>query len=186
MPPKQKITKEMLLTQAFQIAREQGIDAVTSRSVAAATGCSIQPVFSHFATMEELRQATFRYASEKMMQEVLLHQNEPDFMQRTAYWFLDMARNESNLFKALYLSNNYSGTNLWDIMMEWEAGKKMISGLAMKYEISDEVCKDIFMRSFFLLYGIATMVTTGQMDIANEDAYDMLARTTREMVEGLK
>lgn len=186
MPPKQKITKEMLLTHAFQIAKEQGIDAVTSRSVAAAAGCSIQPVFSHFSTMEELRQATFRYASEKLMQEILQHQGELDFMRRTAYWFLDMARSGTNLFKALYLSNNYSGTNLWTVVMEWDDGKRMISGWAKKYQISDEVCKDIFMRSFFLLYGIATMVATGQMDITNEAAYDMLARTTREMVEGLK
>ncbi len=186
MPPKQKITKETLLMHAFQIASEQGIDAVTSRSVAAAAGCSIQPVFSHFSTMEELRQATFRYASEKMMQEILRHQSEPDFMKRTAYWFLDMARNGTNLFKALYLSNNYSGTNLWDHMMDWEISKEMISGWAVKYKISDEVCKDIFMRSFFLLYGIAAMVATGQMDITNEEAYDMLMRTTGEMVGGLK
>ena len=59
MPPKQKITEEILLSHAFQIAKEQGIDAVTSRSVAKSVGCSIQLVFSHFPTMEELRQATF-------------------------------------------------------------------------------------------------------------------------------
>jgi AcrR family transcriptional regulator len=59
MARKQSITKESLLDHAFKIAEEQGILAVTSRSVAQAAGCSIQPVFSHFPTMEELRKQTF-------------------------------------------------------------------------------------------------------------------------------
>lgn len=62
MPPRQKITKEILLDHAFQIAESKGISAVTSRSVAKSVGCSIQPVFSQFPTMEDLRQATFEYA----------------------------------------------------------------------------------------------------------------------------
>lgn len=185
MPPKQKITEENLLFHAFQIAKEQGIDAVTSRSVAKAVGCSIQPVFSHFPTMEELRQATFRYASNKLMQDILQYQNEPDFMARTNYWFLNLARNERNLFELLYLSDSYSNTNLWDVMMEWESNKKMVSAMADKYKISEKECKDIFLRGFFLLYGIATMIATNRMNISSEEAFDMMTRTTQEMVKGL-
>lgn len=185
MPPKQKITEEILLSHAFQIAKEQGIDAVTSRSVAKSVGCSIQPVFSHFPTMEELRQATFRYASEKLMEEILQYQNEPDFMARTNYWFLNLARNEPNLFELLYLSNSYSTGSLWDVMMEWESNKRMVSAMADKYGISEKECKDIFLRGFFFLYGIATMIATNRMDISNEEAFDMMTRTTQEMVKGL-
>ncbi len=185
MPPKKKITEEMLLSQAFHIAREQGIDAVTSRSVAAAVGCSIQPVFSHFATMEELRKATFRYASEKMMQDILQYQAEPDFMEKTCCFFLNLARNESNLFHALYLSNNYSQTNLWDVMLEWEVNKKMFASLASKDGIAEKECKDVFMRGFYLLYGIATMIATKQTELSNEEVIDMVKRTTGEMLNGL-
>ncbi len=186
MPPKQKIKKEDLLNSAFKILKEQGIDAVTSRSVAKETGCSIQPVFSQFPSMEELRKATFRYASEKMMQEILQHQEEPDFMKRTNHWFLDLARDETNLFKALYLSNNYQNTNLWEVMLEWESNRNMIATRAAKYGISESACKDIFLRGFFMLYGIAAMIATKQMDISNDEALDMVTRTTQEMVKGLK
>ena len=50
MPPKQRITKEILLEHAFKIAESHGIASVTSRSVAKAVGCSIQPVFTQFPT----------------------------------------------------------------------------------------------------------------------------------------
>lgn len=80
MPPRRKITKEMLLDHAFQIAESKGISAVTSRSVAKSVGCSVQPVFSQFPSMEELRQATFDYACNKFVDEVLVFENQPDFM----------------------------------------------------------------------------------------------------------
>ena len=83
MPPKQKIKKADLLEHAFKIAEEKGIDAVTSRSVAKSAGCSIQPVFSHFPTMEELRQATFDYACNKFVLEILAFEKLPDFLPRT-------------------------------------------------------------------------------------------------------
>ena len=119
------------------------------------------------------------------MQEILQYQNEPDFMARTNYWFLNLARNEPNLFELLYLSNSYSTGSLWDVMMEWESNKRMVSAMADKYGISEKECKDIFLRGFFLLYGIATMIATNRMDISNEEAFDMMTRTIQEMAKGL-
>ena len=66
MPPKQKITIEMILEHAFKIA-------------------------------EELHQATFDYAGNKFVQEILAFENQPDFLQRTTKWVLDLARNKPNL-----------------------------------------------------------------------------------------
>lgn len=70
LAPKQKITREQLLESAFDITRKEGFSAVTARSVAKAAGCSIQPVFSQFDTMEALRTATFDYACEHFMNEI--------------------------------------------------------------------------------------------------------------------
>ena len=61
----------------------------------------------------------------------------------------------------------------------------MVSAMADKYGISEKECKDIFLRGFFLLYGIATMIATNRMDISNEEAFDMMTRTAQEMVKGL-
>ena len=184
MPPKQKITSEMLLSHAFQIAREQGISAVTSRSVAKTVGGSIQPVFSHFPTMEALRKATFVYASETCMAEILKHQDEPDFMLRTNIWLLELARSDSNLFELLYLSGNFSSPNLWDTMMEWESNQKMIELFSQTYQLTAAETKDIFMRSFFMLFGIATMIATDKIDISNDEALDMVKRTVAQLVGG--
>ena len=186
MPPKQKITKEILLEHAFEIAEEKGIDTVTSRSVAKSVGCSIQPVFSHFPTMEELRQATFDYACDKFVQEILAFEKMPDFLPRTTKWVLDLARNKPNLYQMLYLSNSFKGNTMLDVMMNFESNKKMIAKMTELYGLEEDACKDILLRSCLFLMGIGTMICVNHMDFSDEQVALMMKHTVADMVQGAK
>ena len=53
MPPKVKITKEDIINAAIEIVKANGEEAINARNIAATLGCSTQPVFSNFASMEE-------------------------------------------------------------------------------------------------------------------------------------
>ena len=55
MPPKVKITKEDIIKTAVELVRSNGAEALNARAVAAELNCSTQPVFSNFATMDELQ-----------------------------------------------------------------------------------------------------------------------------------
>ena len=44
MPPKAKITREMIVDAAFAIAREAGAETINARTVAERLKCSTQPV----------------------------------------------------------------------------------------------------------------------------------------------
>lgn len=186
MPPKPKITKETLLEQAFQIAQENGIAAVTSRSVAKAAGCSIQPVFSHFPTMENLREATFRYACDCFVQEVLAFEGKPDFFSLVTRWVLDLARQRPNLFKLLYLSEGISGDSMLGMMMQFESNRKLIAAMEERYNLSKDCCEDILMRSILLLLGISTMICMNQVEITDRQAEEMMRQTVQDMVNGAK
>ena len=64
MPPKIKTTKEEIITAAVEIVRELGAGEINARTIAARLNCSTQPVFSNFASMEELRFAVVERADE--------------------------------------------------------------------------------------------------------------------------
>ena len=55
MPPKVKISKENIIAAAINLIRSEGTEAVNARTLAASLNCSTQPIFSNFATMEELQ-----------------------------------------------------------------------------------------------------------------------------------
>ena len=44
MPPKAKVTREMIVDAAFEILRSEGEQAVNARTVSQALNCSTQPV----------------------------------------------------------------------------------------------------------------------------------------------
>lgn len=184
MPPKQKITKELLLEHAYAIAEEQGIMAVTSRSVARAAGCSIQPVFSQFPTMEALRRETFDYACSVFVKEILAFEKRPDFFRQVTKWTLDLARKRPNLFRLLYLSDGFKENNFLDVMMTFESNQKIISQMTKRYRLNEELCKDILLRSCLFLVGIGTMICVNHMEFSDKQAADMMKRTVSDMIKG--
>ena len=44
MPPKPKITREMVIDAAFEVARETGAENINARTVSKKLNCSTQPV----------------------------------------------------------------------------------------------------------------------------------------------
>lgn len=55
MPPKAKITREMIIHAGIEIVREHGIENVNARTVSKKLGCSTQPVMYHFKSGFSLR-----------------------------------------------------------------------------------------------------------------------------------
>ena len=56
MAPKNKFTREQIISAALELTRKQGASALTARALAKALGVSTQPVFTCFTTMEEARE----------------------------------------------------------------------------------------------------------------------------------
>ena len=59
MPPKAKITRDMIIDAGFEIAREEGAENINARIVSNKLNCSTHPVMYHFATIENLKLAAF-------------------------------------------------------------------------------------------------------------------------------
>ena len=52
MPPKARITKEMILNTALDLTRQSGFETVNARSVAGRLQCSTRPIFTCYENME--------------------------------------------------------------------------------------------------------------------------------------
>ncbi len=182
MPTKQRITKKMILEAAYTLVRERGIEAVNSRNVAKMIGCSTQPIFSQFPTMEELRKGVFEYACSNGTEQILTYENEPDFMNKTTLWVVHLAREEPNLFKLIYLSNYFEDMKGLASKFKYAANKKMSQKLKEMLSLDEKVCQDIFLRGYLLLHGITTMIAVNRAEFSDEEVLAMMTQTTKEMV----
>ena len=106
MPPKPKITREMVVDAAFDIARREGAESINARAVARRLGCSTQPVMYHFARIEELKRAVYN-KTDRFHSEYLLDAREKgeDFLLGIGLNYIHFAIEEPHLFRFLFQSD---------------------------------------------------------------------------------
>ena len=64
MPPKARITKDMIISAAVEVARRSGFESINARTVSGQLHCSTQPVMYHFSTIDSLKKAAYRQADQ--------------------------------------------------------------------------------------------------------------------------
>lgn len=185
MPPKTKIDKEMLLQAGLDIVRISGIDSVNSRNIAKALSCSTQPIFSHFPTMEQLRQEVHNYACRKFETEVLSENDVCHFMRQSYLKVINLARNEKNIFNLIYLSEYCLGKDFLSIRMTYESNQKIFAEIKDRYQLKDEACFDLLQRISIMIQGIATLIATTNIRYTDEQVICIVERTISDMVLGI-
>ena len=107
MPPKAKISKEMILDTVLDITRQAGFDAVNARSIADKLQCSTRPIFTCYKNMDELKCEFLDFAFEFYNQYVANYRASvnTDSCLILPLSYVAFARDETNLFKLLFIND---------------------------------------------------------------------------------
>lgn len=180
MPPKVKVTREDIVDAAIAIVRQNGPAAINARTVAKALSCSTQPVFSNFATMEELRQAVWNRA-EQICAEYLRREEESGkypVYKANGMAYIRFAKEERELFKLLYMCDRQGGS----VPVESELNDKM-EGIVHENTGLDGVNMKLFhLEMWAYVHGIATMFATGFMDLP----WELVSQMLTDFYQGLR
>ena len=159
MPPKVKVTKEDVVLAAMEIVRREGGAAINARTIAAQLGCSTQPIFSNFATMEELKAAVIAQAEtlcDQYLQTEMESGKYPVY-KASGMAYIRFAKEESALFQLLFMRDRGGETedgadNRFTRMVTVVQGN---TGL----DFTDAQVFHLEMWAY--VHGIATMMATG-------------------------
>ena len=103
MPPKSRITREMIAYAAVALIREEGYESVNARAVAKKLGCSTQPVMYQFATMEELKREAYSAADRFHTAYLMKTAEGTDPLTGMGLNYIRFAKEEPCLFRFLFL-----------------------------------------------------------------------------------
>lgn len=162
MPPKAKITKEMVVDAAFEIARTKGAEKINARTVSQKLGCSTQPVMYHFAKIEDIKKAVYEKA-DKYHSSYITNIQSNDPMKEIGLLYIRFAEKEKNLFRFLFQSNQFSGQNLSELINS-EYIYPILSLLSQTGNISIEQAKIIFKSLFLFAHGYASMLANNSLE----------------------
>lgn len=172
MPPKVKITKEDIVNAAVEIIRNSGAQALNARAIASVLNCSTQPVFSNFATINELLLTVIGRAEEicsDFLEREIASGRYPAY-KASGMAYIRFAKEEKELFKLLYMRDrsNESEPTAVDITDEMENIVRNSTGL------DEQSAKLFHLEMWAYVHGIATMFVTGYLDLEWELVSKML------------
>ncbi len=163
MPAIAKVTKEMIIEAAFEIAKEIGSENITARTVSQKLGCSTQPVLYHFKTIEEVRIAAHKKASEFHINYVTNISGKYERpMLEVGMRHIQFAAKERNLFRFLFHSNYYTDVSLSDWLTR-ENFNSLFSILKRQAKADQQQAYYIFSQIFLVTHGIASLLANNTM-----------------------
>lgn len=180
MPPKAKVTKDEIVNAAVEIVRKSGEAAINARTVAAALNCSTQPVFSNFATMEELRLAVVEKANVlcgDYIRREMESGNYPPY-KASGMAYIRFAKEEKKLFQLLYMRDRTGEAipESDDLENQMETMVRNNTGL------SDSDAKLFHLEMWAYVHGIATMFATGFLNLD----WELVSRMLTDSYQGLR
>ncbi len=163
MPAIAKVTKEMIINAAFEIAKEMGAENITARTVSQKLGCSTQPVLYHFKTIEDVRIAAHKKGIEFHINYVTnLSGKYERPMLEVGMRHIQVAVEQKNLFRFLFHSNYYTGISLSDWLTEENFGS-IFSILKIQAKVDNRQAHSIFSQIFLVTHGIASLLASNAM-----------------------
>lgn len=168
--PKQKITKEMVVDTAFEIAKESGMEQVLVKTIASRIGCSVQPIYSYCQNMEILRQEVIQKATEYIQSYVTQQIDPQDLFRSTGRAYIHLAKEEPHLFK-LFILHERKGISSLDELYDSETDSRTASTIAGQLDISLKEARDLHLNMLIYTIGIGTIFCMTTPGIPPEEIF---------------
>lgn len=184
MPPKSKYTKEQIIDIAFEMVRKEGMETLTARSLASELKTSTAPIFTAFQTIEEVQIEIINKAK-KLYKEYINEglKQDPAF-KGTGMKYIEFAKNEPQLFKLLFMSNDDT-EELSHFMPQNDENSPVILELVKNnYGLDYDKAKKLYNHLSVYTHGLAVLYAQGRCIYTDEDVSQMLSEIFMALMKG--
>ena len=186
MPPKAKVTRDMIVDAAFDLVRAEGQGALNARAVARRLGCSTQPVLYAFATMEELKAAVYARADDFHTAYILPKDAAGDAaLLALGLNYVRFGHEERHLFRFLFESNQFGGMDMKSLL-RGPGMDALVNILAEGLGCGAEAAEKVFLTFFAVAHGLASLLANNAMAYDETECTEMLETVFRGALASLK
>ena len=174
MPPKVKVTRDQIINAAVELTRHSGIESVNARAIAKELDCSIQPIFKNFETMGSLKQHLVEKAQviyDDYTQKGMSSQANPFLGIGLGY--VRFAKEESNLFKLLFMSNEFKQIGFIQLIKDDE-NQEIVQLISRMSGLNIKKSEQLFIDIWLTTHGIASMIATNDLVLSEVEIIKIL------------
>ena len=177
MPPKPKFSQEEILDAAFQLARENGIEAVKAREVGQKLGCSSRPIFTFFSGMEDLQNAVREKADEIFSAYLRVADDYDLTFKMRGLQMIRFAKEEPNLFQLLFMRER--SPLPFETLVQTKIGnfESDIKTIQRDYEVTEEEAVRLFTHLLLKTYSICALCANRVCTFTEAEVLSLLGDT---------
>lgn len=168
--PKQRITKEMVVSAAFDLARDGGMEQVIVKNIADKIGCSVQPIYSYCKNMDGLRRDVTERVTHFTREYIAARIDKDDPFQSTGQAYIDFARQEPHLFRIFILHRRDRISSLNDLYAS-EADPGMAGFIAQSLSISLPQARQLHLNMLIYTIGLGAIFSMTTPGIPTDEIY---------------
>lgn len=185
MPPKPKFSREELIQAALELTREGGLEMVVARNLGKKLNTSPSTIFTHFNSVDDIRQAVIEAARELYngFVEEGLRMVPP--MKGFAVQYIRFAIEEPNLYAVLFMKKR-DDFKYVDFIVGEGHYEKVLATAADNFSLDRKQAEVLYHNLWAYAHGIAVMSATGVCNFSLEEISGMLGMACRSFLIGMK
>ena len=186
MPPKAKITKDMVIAAGFDIVRSEGQESLNVRSIAAKLNCSTQPVMYHYKTVDELK-ADIYATADRFHTEYIMSPNgkATDHLLSIGLNYIRFGYEEKYLFRFLFQSDKFHSAGFRELF-DGEKSAFLLEPVVHNTALTLEQARTVFETLFICVHGYASLLANNTMEYSEDHCAELLTSTFMSIVGSIK
>ena len=185
MPPKVKVTKEMVIDASFEIVRANGHENLNARKISEYLGCSTQPVLYSFKTVDEIREAAYEMSDRYHSEYIMPKETDENPMLALGLNYVRFGHEEKNLFRFLFQTDKFGGKDIGALLSDPELFG-VLEVMAKGLKVDAEQAREMFLTFFCVAHGLASLLANNSMEYDEEQCKKMLTNVFFGMVVSKK
>lgn len=184
MPPKFKFSKEQIVAAGFDLVRQTGWKALTTRSLAEKLGASARPIYSYFRTMDELERIIVQ-RSVDLLHSFMTRQHTGDPWLDHGIGYVLFAQEEKHLFRSVNDEKHISWFKEYGDVV-WNTLTASLSDYPLFKGLSSEQVYQIQLTRWLFAHGLAFQACNPPPGTWNEEnLIAMMQQGSMAIYEGL-
>ena len=177
MPPKPRFTADEIAVAALALVKEQGVEALTARNLAAKLDASARPIFTVFKSMDEVRRAARELALREFEQYFSDYERYTPAFKHIGMQMVSYGIREPELFKLLFMQEHSKGISLDDYLSELGSmAQTSIRLIGRDYHLNEADAKTLFEQMWVHTFALGALCAMHVCDFSEAEIAEKLGQ----------
>ncbi len=173
--------EEVILEKSADFIKNKGIQLLNARELCKYIGCSTQPLFKNFGSMDGLKGKLKKYLHDYYDAFIYKLVDKKDYLFTISYAYALFAYKEPNIFKALFMTD-LAGSRTIDEVLNSNWNIETIHSIPVQYNITKKQAENLYRDVRFYTHGLSCQIACNSILVNEEE----IKKLIKDLIEKLK